>query len=107
MPSKPLVTADYRNAPSGVGPLADEWKDKPHRLVYDLCVEIDELRVPVASSGEGLREATDTTREEWKCKRCGAKNDSFVDGQKCWDCDTPRPAAAPVEAVEPLRCVTC
>lgn len=28
---------DYRNAPSGVGPLADEWKDKPHRLVYDLC----------------------------------------------------------------------
>jgi hypothetical protein len=29
--------ADYRNAPSGIGPLASTWKDKPHRLVYDLC----------------------------------------------------------------------
>jgi len=28
---------DYRNAPSDIGPLADEWADKPHRLVYDLC----------------------------------------------------------------------
>jgi len=28
---------DYRDAPSGIGPLAAEWKDKPHRLVYDLC----------------------------------------------------------------------
>ncbi len=28
---------DYRNAPSGVGPLATEWQDKPHRLVYALC----------------------------------------------------------------------
>ena len=28
---------DYRNAPSGIGPLAAEWKDKPHRLIYDLC----------------------------------------------------------------------
>lgn len=27
---------DYRNAPSGIGPLAYEWEDKPHRLVYDL-----------------------------------------------------------------------
>lgn len=27
---------DYRNAPSGIGPLAAEWRDKPHRLVYDL-----------------------------------------------------------------------
>lgn len=28
---------DYQNAPSGIGPLAAEWRDKPHRLVYDLC----------------------------------------------------------------------
>lgn len=27
---------DYRNAPSGIGPLAATWKDKPHRLLYDL-----------------------------------------------------------------------
>ena len=31
------TTDDYRDAPSGIGPLAAEWKDKPHRLVYDLC----------------------------------------------------------------------
>lgn len=33
----------YRHAPSGVGPLADEWKDKPHRLVYDLCERVEAL----------------------------------------------------------------
>lgn len=35
---------DYLNAPSGAGPLANEWKDKPHRLVYDLIAEIRNLR---------------------------------------------------------------
>lgn len=34
-------TDDYRNAPSGIGPLSAEWKDKPHRLIYDLCREIE------------------------------------------------------------------
>ena len=34
---------DYRNALSGIGPLAYEWKDKPHRLVYDLISEINNL----------------------------------------------------------------
>lgn len=45
--------ADYMNAPSGVGPLSDEWLDKPHRLVYDLCAvirllhqELEEIGVP-------------------------------------------------------------
>ena len=33
---EPNNLEDYRNAPSGIGPLADEWKDKPHRLLYDL-----------------------------------------------------------------------
>jgi hypothetical protein len=33
----------YRNAPSGVGPLAATWKDKPHRLIYDLCREVERL----------------------------------------------------------------
>jgi len=28
---------DYRNAPSGIGPLADQWKDKPHQLLIELC----------------------------------------------------------------------
>lgn len=34
---------DYRSAPSGEGPLAHEWSDKPHRLVYDLINEIKRL----------------------------------------------------------------
>jgi hypothetical protein len=34
----------YRNAPSGIGPLAAQWKDKPHRLVYDLYWEVKRLR---------------------------------------------------------------
>lgn len=35
---------DYRNAPSGVGPLAAEWEDKPHRLLYDLCTTLEQAR---------------------------------------------------------------
>lgn len=31
---------DYWLAPSGQGPLAAEWKDKPHRLVYDLIAAL-------------------------------------------------------------------
>ena len=41
----PCLTRDYRDAPSGIGPLADTWRDKPHRLIYALCNEIDWLRV--------------------------------------------------------------
>lgn len=35
---------DYKNAPSGVGTLAHTWQDKPHRLVYDLCRQVQQLR---------------------------------------------------------------
>jgi hypothetical protein len=42
-------TRDYRLAPSGVGPLAAEWADKPHRLVYDLCGEVERLRDVIAA----------------------------------------------------------
>lgn len=41
--NRTLTTQDYRNAPSGVGLLAAEWNDKPHRLVYDLCKAIESL----------------------------------------------------------------
>lgn len=40
----PLNTNDYKMAPSGIGPKAAEWDDKPHRLVYDLCREVERLR---------------------------------------------------------------
>ena len=41
------TTDDYRNACSGegeFGSLGYEWADKPHRLVYDLCGEVDLLQ---------------------------------------------------------------
>lgn len=44
-PLKPTFDVKaYRDAPSGDGPLAAEWKDKPHRLVYDLVEEVVALR---------------------------------------------------------------
>ena len=46
--SEPLLTDDYRNAPGGTGPQAATWKDKPHRLVYDLCREVESLRAQIA-----------------------------------------------------------
>lgn len=41
------TTDDYRNATKGeggFGSLGYEWDDKPHRLIFDLCGEIDALR---------------------------------------------------------------
>ena len=39
-----LSLQDYHLAIAGEGPLALDWEDKPHRLVYDLCREIQALR---------------------------------------------------------------
>jgi hypothetical protein len=41
MPTK--LTYHLRRAPSGGGDLADEWNNKPHRLIYDACREIERL----------------------------------------------------------------
>jgi hypothetical protein len=38
-----LTLGEYRNATSGIGPLAHEWDDKPHRLVFDLINEVKRL----------------------------------------------------------------
>ena len=40
----------YRLAPGGEGDgiLVGTWKDKPHRLVYDLCDEVARLRASKA-----------------------------------------------------------
>ena len=37
-------TQTYRIAPGGEGDQAFNWKDKPHRLIYDLCEEIELLQ---------------------------------------------------------------
>lgn len=41
-PKLPHPLEDYRNAPSGTGPLAAQWRDKPHRLLYDLCTTLEQ-----------------------------------------------------------------
>lgn len=35
------TTADYRDSMAKGGPMWRTWKNKPHRLVYDLCCEIE------------------------------------------------------------------
>jgi hypothetical protein len=44
-------THDYMVAPGGDGPEAANWADKPHRLVYDLCAEIDRLNGKLPLTG--------------------------------------------------------
>ena len=54
---------DYRNAPSGIGPLADEWKDKPHRLVYDLVKRLEKLSPDRSETFQDLWTAA--LKEDW------------------------------------------
>ena len=37
------MTYHLRLAPSGEGDYRYEWKNKPHRLIYDACQEIERL----------------------------------------------------------------
>jgi hypothetical protein len=46
---------DYWIAPSGLGEKEYEWRDKPHRLVYDLIGEIDRLHSELEKIGESKR----------------------------------------------------
>ena len=45
-------TMPYRLAPSGYGDQALEWMDKPTRLVYDLCDEIERLQSLLLAQGQ-------------------------------------------------------
>lgn len=47
------MTFEARKAVSGEGPRAYEWSDKKHRLVYDLCREIERLSALDLSPAEG------------------------------------------------------
>ena len=50
------MTYHLRRAISGGGDYADDWADKPHRLVYDACREIERL----TTTNEALSELLDT-----------------------------------------------
>lgn len=57
---------DYRQAPSGNGPHASEWANKPHRLVYDLAAEIKHLhrdREALIAENEKLRQQIEIRRQ--------------------------------------------
>ncbi len=58
----------YRNAPSGAGPLAAEWKDKPHRLVYDLANEVTTLRANMEYCADLLRTGQTAAEVEAKLR---------------------------------------
>ena len=49
-----MNTIDYRLAPSGDGPLANTYADKPHRLVYDLANAVDNLQALVKQGADEL-----------------------------------------------------
>lgn len=50
------LTHDLRIAVSGKGPRAYDWQDKPHRLLYDACTEIEtQAREAAAKDAEIAR----------------------------------------------------
>jgi hypothetical protein len=46
-----LQTWHWRLAPSGDGYFAHEWADKPHRLLYDACAEVERLNAGYLERG--------------------------------------------------------
>ena len=60
----------YWRAPSGQGPLAAEWADKPHRLIYDLIAAIVHSTAGSASAPAGpslsLGSELDKLRREYR-----------------------------------------
>ena len=55
------LTFEARLAISGEGPRAYDWSDKPHRVVYDLCREIEKN----AAERDRLRESLRCGRRLW------------------------------------------
>jgi hypothetical protein len=78
---------DYRSLPNGdesFGGLAYEWKDKPHRIIYDLCGEIERLRKIVRVL------TADPCIHRWETRRRHGRGGRFYFCLKCKlviDCD--------------------
>jgi hypothetical protein len=78
MPMRPgSTTDDYRKATWGEGDdsvfsLVYDWKDKPHRLVYDLCDEVNLLRAKLAEMAAAAKRCPGFTTGEYSahCDRC-------------------------------------
>lgn len=84
---------DYRNAPSGVGPLASEWEDKPHRLLYDLVNKITLLQSRVKGLEEALRKlGPDSSLERSAMQRVAWEALSLQGGEESRDLAVAREA---------------
>lgn len=72
-----LTLGDYRDAVNGIGPLAFQWADKPHRLVYDLINEVKRLsRFPVAHvPTDGRLDYCVVCGESWPCSHSGRSDE--------------------------------
>lgn len=58
--TQPLDPTDYRTAAGGLeSPQLHNWRDKPHRLVYDLCGEVERLREALLTIATSRQEADD------------------------------------------------
>ena len=80
---------DFHFAVGGEGPLAYEWSDKPHRLVFRLTTELSELRDSIAA----IAAAPQPAPEECFCDRMYPDSNPNA---SCGDCPTrdyaPNPA---------------
>ncbi len=81
------TTWDYRVAPANEGPLAYDWSDKPHRLVYDLCDMLERIctqanpcqgRQEVDGAAKGNHEAG------YSCCSIRRDDDANDDGTPAW-----------------------
>lgn len=61
----------YRLAVAGEGPQAAQWKDKPHRLVYDLAREVERLQAKL--TGDDIFDHCTAAIDE----RLGAQSEYF------------------------------
>lgn len=91
-------TFEMRLAMSGAGPRAYDWSDKPHRLIYDLCDEIERVRAlstPPAAVVEALENLIEIIDNH-------VDHTAFDDGHNatCSLCDALKTARAALEAMK-------
>jgi uncharacterized OB-fold protein len=77
-----INTEDYKNAPSDIGPQTLNGNDKPHRLVYDLCNEIERLRKAGAACPKC---GSKSVKNYGRCNRCEACGEE-------WNAFNPKPS---------------